>query len=161
MPLLRTIGPLLSWIWKPGQWSLVNYSEKISAHPNFQNSKRRQRDFCLLSSSYCFFTLPKLNFHVSLSTLHLLLIFRIMGEKGPTISKEPSIMLRSEWCGQKAFASSSKPQQSPPGPLCRRCPVHAHSCFPRNSMVSSQADTPGWSQLPATVLLKSCRHHLK
>lgn len=37
------------------------------------------------------FTLPKPHFHVSLSTLYQLLIFHIMGGKGPTVSKEPSM----------------------------------------------------------------------
>lgn len=51
----------------------------------------RQREFLLIFLLIVIFTLPKLNLHVSLSTLYLLLIFHIMGGKGPRVSKEPSM----------------------------------------------------------------------
>lgn len=86
-----------------------------------------------------------------------------MGKKGrPEVKNKACIPIAMQLMVQpESCASASKPQQSSSGSLCGHGPLHAHNCLPTNVVVTSQAESLGWSPLSGTVLLKSCRHNLK
>lgn len=86
-----------------------------------------------------------------------------MGGKGPTVSEEPSMHPKCYTTNGVARKRVPLPPSHSKAILdpCVGIAACMHSCFPMSSVVPGQADTPGWSQLPGTVLLKSCRHHLK
>lgn len=109
------------------------------------------------------FTLPKVNFQVSLSTLYLLLIFSIMGGKRPTVSKEPSTHPKcytTHGAARRRVPLSPSHSQAVVDPCVGISPC-MQTAASHELRESGQADTPGRSQLPGTALLKSCRHHLK